>query len=69
MKPHLPDEIRLTLPCEIVHHIYSFLPHMEKETPKTVSPSLQKELKRIQNMRLRGKSSTYMKDFEDFCLD
>jgi hypothetical protein len=69
MKPQLPDEIRLALPSEIVHHIYSYVPHMEKESPKTPSPSLQKELQRIQSVRLKGKSAMYMKEFEDFCLD
>jgi hypothetical protein len=69
MKPQLPDEIRLALPKEIVHYINTFVPSMEKEIAKTPSPSLQRELIKIQSISLRGKSSNYMKDFEDFCLD
>jgi hypothetical protein len=69
MKPQLPDEIRLTLPMEIVHHIYSFVPHIEKVSPKIPSPSLQKELRRIQFTNLKGKSAMYMRGLEDFCLD
>ena len=63
MKPQLPDEIRLALPKEIVHYINTFVPHMEKEITKTPSPSLQKELIKIQSISLRGKSSNYMKEF------
>jgi len=69
MKPRLPDEIRLQLPMEIVHHIQSFVPPMEKEPCKTISLSLQKELIKIQRSYLKGKMSTYMRDYEDFCLD
>ena len=69
MKPQLPDEIRCALPKEIVHHIYTFVPPIEKKSPKTPSPSLQRELQRIQSVTLRGKSPMYMKEFEDFCLD
>ena len=67
MKPQLPEVIRLALPKEIVQYIYTFVPHLERT--KTPSPSLQKELKRIQTLTLKGKSPMYMKDFEDFCLD
>ncbi len=69
MKPQLPDEIRSALPKEIIHLINSFVPPIEKQSPKTPSPSLQKELAKIQSISLRGKSAMYMKEFEDFCLD
>ena len=38
------------------------------ETP-TKSPYLGKELIKIQNTVLKGKSADYMKGLEDFCLD
>jgi len=69
MKPRLPDEIRLQLPMEIVHHIQSFVPPMEKEPRKTVSLTLHKDLIKIQRSYLKGKSSTYMRGFEDFFID
>lgn len=55
------------LPLEIVRHIYSFVPHLEKEEPK-YSPSLQHELERIAKSNLKGTSATYLKDLDDFCL-
>ena len=67
MKPQLPEELRKLFPKEIVSLIQSYVPH--DEVTKTPSPSLQKELIKIQSMTLKGKSSMYMKEFEDFCLD
>jgi len=70
MKPQLPNEIRYLFPSDIVHVIQTFVPHLEpKSPPKTPSPSLQKELIKLQNITLRGKSSMYMIELDDFCLD
>lgn len=68
MRPKLPPEIERTLPSEVLHRIYQYVPHIKKESPKH-SPTLQKELTKIQNSHLRGRSGTYMKDLNDFCLD
>lgn len=68
MRPKLPREIELMLPSELVHVIYQYVPHMKKESPRH-SPTLQKELQKIQNLSLRGKSPNFMKDLDDFCLD
>ncbi len=68
MRPKLPREIELMLPSELVHVIYQYVPHMKKESPRH-SPSLQKELQKIQTSHLKGKSATFMKDLDDFCLD
>ena len=35
----------------------------------TKSPCLEKELVKIQNSIIKGKSADYMKGLEDFCLD
>lgn len=67
MKPQLPDQIRLKFPPEIVHVISSYVPHLPPK--KYPSPSLQRELKRLQVSPLRGKNSMYLKDFDDFVLD
>jgi hypothetical protein len=56
------------LPSELVHVIYQYVPHMKKESPRH-SPTLQKELRKIQTLSLKGKSQTFMKDLDDFCLD
>jgi hypothetical protein len=68
MRPRLPREIELMLPSEIVHVIYQYVPHMKKETPR-YSPTMQKDLQKIQTLSLRGKSANFMKDLDDFCLD
>jgi hypothetical protein len=56
------------LPDDILRHILRFIPKSPKKK-KSVSPSFQKELHRIQNMCLKGKNNMYMRDLEDFLLD
>jgi hypothetical protein len=69
VKPQLPEDVQMLLPLELVRLIDSFVPHIKKTpTPKT-SPSLQRELMRIQTKNLRGKSPTYMRGLDDFVLD
>jgi hypothetical protein len=53
---------------DIVYIIDSFMPYPNKKKER-ISPSLQKELIKIQNLRLKGLKNTYLKDFEHFCLD
>lgn len=67
MRPVLPNEIAMRFPSEIVHLIYSFVPPLPKE--KHPSPSLQRELKKIQSLELKGKHGMYMRDLDDFILD
>lgn len=59
------DEI---LPFDVIKYIDKFM-FVEKPKKANVSPSMQKELYRIQTLSLRGKSPMYMKDLIDFCLD
>ena len=66
-KPQLPTQIKLLFPIEIVHIIQSYVPYMDP--PKTPSPSLQRELAKIQKICLKGKSAMYMNELDDFCLD
>lgn len=68
MKPRLPSVIEQSLPDDILHHIYSFVPYPKKVKPQH-SPILQKELTRIQSIELKGKCGTFMKGLDDFCLD
>lgn len=67
MKPTLPIEIQELFPYEIVSLINSYVPRLPKK--ESISPSLEKELKRIQLLNLKGKNNMYMKDFIDFVLD
>jgi len=71
VKPRLPECIAKLLPLDVIWYISTFVPHMEKRQP-TYSYSnlrLQKELKRIQNMKLKGKSAFYMRDLEEYMVD
>jgi len=68
MRPKLPGPIEDELPDYVLGIIYSYLPH-NKRPKKEHSPSLQRELERIQNIELKGKSANYMKGFSNFCLD
>jgi len=68
-KPQLPKDIKYLFPVELVSLIHSFVPNYEKNIPKTPSPNLQKELTKLQNIKLNGKSAKYMYDLDDFCLD
>ena len=66
MKPRLPYVIEQQLPEDIVKYIATFVPHYPKPTTPKISPSLEKELQKIQTIQLRGKSPMYMKDLDDF---
>ena len=68
MRPKLPMEIEQQLPEDIVRHIYKWVPHLPKEKKMSVSPQLQKDIKRIQTQELRGISNMYLRDFDDFVL-
>ena len=68
MRPILPKEITNTLPVDIIMHIYSFVPHNDKkrEKEKIISHSCRKDLKAIQNLKLKGINNMYMRDIEDW---
>jgi hypothetical protein len=53
---------------DVVREIDKFFPYPKKKKQE-VSPSMQKELHKIQTLALRGKSNMYLKDFIDFTLD
>jgi hypothetical protein len=63
----LPQCIKDELPDSIVANILSFLPKKKKK--KQISPSLQRELEKLQKITLKGKSGMYLREFMDFSLD
>lgn len=69
MRPKLPREIALLLPEDVERYIYKFLPKEPKPKKPSISPQLEKDLKYIQSMRIRGISAMYLKELEDFVLD
>ena len=68
MRAKLPRPIEDLLPDTVLDIIYSYVPHT-KQTKKRHSPSLQRELERIQNLELSGKSANYMKGLSEFVLN
>ena len=60
--------LKSVLPSDLIYYIDEFIP-FHKKKKKTPSPSLQKELSKIQNMKLKGISNMYMKDLYEFVLD
>lgn len=60
--------LKSLFPEDVVTYIDTFFPYYKKQKPKH-SPSLQKELTKIQNMKLKGIRHTYLKDLYDFVLD
>ena len=69
MRPRLPWEIQEILNPDIVWYIGQFLTKDDTPRQQEQSPSLEKELRKIQISNLKGKSQMYMKDLEDFLLD
>jgi hypothetical protein len=69
VKPQLPEQIQLMFPLELVRLIGSYVPHLKKEPSPKTSPSLQKELTKLQNRHLKGKNAMYMRELDDFVLD
>ncbi len=60
--------LKSVLPSDVVTYIDKFLPYQKKQ--KIIhSPSLQRELTKIQNMKLKGLNNMYMKNLYDFLLD
>jgi hypothetical protein len=60
--------LRSRFPSDVLYVIDSFIPRPPKKK-KQVSPSLQRELCKIQHMKLKGKSDMYLCDLIDFVLD
>ena len=56
------------LPLDVVYVISTFIPKQSKQK-KEVSPSMQKQLTKIQTTFLKGKNNMYMRELIDFCLD
>jgi hypothetical protein len=69
VKPRLPKHVEFLFPVELVRIINSYVPHLEKVPNPRTSPSLQRELTRIQGKHLAGKNAMYMRDLDDFILD
>jgi hypothetical protein len=63
----LPQEVKDKFPDDIVNLILSYLPKKRKRG--YISPSLQRELEKLQKITLKGKNSMYLREFTNFVLD
>lgn len=63
----LPQAVKDTLPDDVVGLILAFLPKPSKKK-KALSPSLQRELEKLQKLNLKGMKSTYLREFDVFVL-
>lgn len=61
--------IQTVLPVDVIRVIYSYVPQPTKKKKINVSPSMQKELTKLQSITLKGKNNMYLRDLDDFCLD
>lgn len=64
----LPQAVKDMLPDDIVGIILTFLPKKSKKK-KTISPSLQRELEKLQKLSLKGMKGMYLREFDVFALD
>lgn len=63
----LPQVVKDKLPDDIVKMIMTYLPKKKKKGH--ISPSLQRELEKVQKLALKGKCGMYLREFDDFSLD
>lgn len=57
------------LPDDLIMMIDKYFTYPKKKKVTQISPSMQKELKKIQTIYIRKIPDNYMKDLDDFCLD
>ena len=66
-KPKLPDEIEAKLPLDVLRYMYTFVPHDRKKKTPPASPSLQRELERLQRSPKRTAMDLF--GLDDFVLN
>lgn len=73
MKPQLPAEIAALFPDAVVKRIHAYVPPLPKPSAATVagctvSPSLERALRKLQTSVLNGTSEVYLRGLEDFLV-
>jgi len=63
----LPQQVKDKLPDDIVNLIMTYLPKKKKKGH--VSPSLQRELEKLQKLALKGMNGMYLREFSAFVMD
>jgi len=64
----LPQEIKDTIPDDIVGVIESFLPKRSKKR-KILKQSIQREIEKLQKLKLKGMKDTFLREFDSLALD
>ncbi len=68
MASRLPAEVAALFPQSVVDLIHSFVPKNPKPKTPAPSPAMERDLRRIQNTILKGKSEMFLRDLDDFIL-
>jgi hypothetical protein len=63
----LPQEVKDKLPDDIVNLILTYLPKKKKKGH--ISPSLQRELEKLQKLTIKGMNGMYLREFSAFVMD
>ena len=63
----LPQEVKDKLPDDIVNLIMTYL--QKKKKKGHISPSLQRELEKLQKLTLKGMNGMYLREFSAFVMD
>jgi hypothetical protein len=64
----LPQEIKDTIPDDIVGVIESFLPKRSKKR-KIFKQSIQREIEKLQKLKLKGMNHMFLKEFGGLVID
>ncbi len=63
----LPQEVKDKFPDDIVNLIMTYLPKKKKKGH--ISPSLQRELEKLQKLTIKGMNGMYLREFSAFVMD
>ena len=63
----LPQQIKDTIPDDIVNLIESYLPKKKKKG--AINQTIQRELEKLGKMKIKGMKGMYMREFSAFVVD
>lgn len=64
----LPQEIKDKIPDDIVGVIESFMPKKSKKR-KIFKQSIQREIEKLQKLKIKGMNDMFLKEFADLVID
>lgn len=57
------------LPDDLLRLLVTYIPPRPRKWTPRLSPTAERDLRKIQKSMLRGKNELYMRDLDDFLLD